>query len=197
MRAGLSGVHFAWRGRILAGMLALLAVARLLSDAPLRSEGLVLVGLGALYRLHAGRYIAAHSNGLAMAAGPLALAGPYAIGRHPLYLSNIVTSAGLVLFANCLPVWGMALLLAAVCIHHDLLARAEESHLASAHGERYLGYMQVTPRWLGIPRRESILANGFRPDPIPEGVPSSLRRQGGNLVRTGISTLLLWGLSLP
>jgi protein-S-isoprenylcysteine O-methyltransferase Ste14 len=182
-------LHFAWRGGILLVVLLLLGAARAVSDAPLRTPWLVLVVLGMAWRLFAGRHISAHSNGSRLGAAPLATGGPYALGRHPLYLSNLVTSAGLLLFANCLPPWGAALFLAALWIHHDLLARAEERHLADLHGEAYLGYMRATPRWLGLPRRAGALSGG-------DGLGAAMRRQGGNLARTAVSVLLIWGLAL-
>jgi protein-S-isoprenylcysteine O-methyltransferase Ste14 len=181
--------HFALRGAILFAFLLLLAAARAMSEAPLCPPWLVLVALGMTWRLLAGRHIAVHSNGSRLEAAPLATGGPYALGRHPLYLSNLVSSAGLLLFANCLPPRGAALVLAALWIHHDLLARTEERHLAAVHGEAYQGYMQVTPRWVGLPRRADAFSGG-------EGMGAALRRQGGNLARTAAAALLIWGLSL-
>lgn len=145
--------QFAWRGAIMAGFFVILAAARSLSDAPLQPGGLLLVALAMAFRIEAGRHIGPHSNGGRMEGGGLATGGPYAYSRHPLYLSNLAAAAGLLVFANCLPPWGMASLFLAAGIHHLSLARAEEAHLLGVHGDAYRSYMQVTPRWLGLPRR--------------------------------------------
>jgi protein-S-isoprenylcysteine O-methyltransferase Ste14 len=184
---------FAWRGWVLAACFAVVAAARVSSVAPLRPEALVLAGLGLVWRLQAGRFISGHSNGLRIEAGPLATGGPYAFGRHPLYLSNLATAAGLILFANCLPVWAMAALFAGACAHHALLARAEERRLLSAHGDAYLGYMRVTPRWLGIPGRGA--SGAGKAAAGDAGLGAALRRQGGNLGKTLAMFLAVWGLA--
>jgi protein-S-isoprenylcysteine O-methyltransferase Ste14 len=181
---------FAWRGWVLAACFAVVAVARAQSDAPLRPEALLLAGAGALWRLHAGRHIGGHSNGLRMGADVLATGGPYALGRHPLYLSNLAVAAGLILFANCLPAWAMAGLFGAVCLHHALLARAEERRLVAVHGEAYRRYMEVTPRWVGLPRPRGAGAGS-----APAGFGAALRRQGGNLAKALAMFLAVWGLA--
>ena len=183
---------FAWRGWILAALFAVIAVARIFSDAPLRPPALALLILGAAWRLQAGRFILAHSNGLRMEAGPLAFSGPYAMGRHPLYLSNLVSAAGIILFANCLPLWAMASLFAAVCLHHGMLAYEEEEHMLSVHGESYRSYMRDTPRWLGMPRKR---AAAHTADPDAGSFTAGFKRQGGNLAKTGAAAILLWGLA--
>lgn len=183
---------FAWRGWVMAALFLAVAIARVYSDAPLRPAALVLLLLGAAWRLQAGRYIPAHSNGLRMSAGPLAHAGPYAMGRHPLYLSNLVSAVGLLLFANCLPVWAMSFLFAAVCLHHHLLALAEERHMIGSHGDRYLGYMRDTPRWLGFPRGR---VSPAIPGAGAVGFTSALRRQGGNVAKTAAAALIVSALA--
>ncbi len=168
------------------------------SHAPLVPAGLVLVAIGAAYRIYAGRFIPGHSNFLRLSGETLALYGPYLIGRHPLYLSNLATIAGLIVFANCLLHWGAALLMGIAFIHHEILARAEERYLALAWGDVYLSYMRVTPRWLGFPRRDAF------GNPSPEPVASrkaaapaqTWTRQGLNLGKTAGCVLSLWFLAL-
>lgn len=183
---------FTWRGRVMAGLFLVVAIARIYSESPLRPAALGLLMLGAAWRLQAGRYIQAHSNGLRMAAGPPAYGGPFAVGRHPLYLSNIVSAAGLLLFANCLPIWAMSALFAAICLHHHLLALAEEGIMIASHGETYLGYMRATPRWLGLPRGRG--SPGI-PETSAVGLMSALRRQGGNVAKTGAAALIVSALA--
>lgn len=204
--SGFGDLHFAWRGRVMALFFLALAASRAASEAPLAPAALALVALGMAGRLAAGRHIAGHSNGLRLGEGPLAAGGPYAWSRNPLYLSNLAASAGLLLFANSLPPWGMAALFAAACLHHALLVRTEERHLAARHGDAWRRYRAVTPRWLG-PRRgraasspEGGPAGGSPGDGFPAGsgaertFAAAWRRQGGNLATTAAAALVLWGL---
>lgn len=144
---------FAWRGWILAALLAALAFARWRSDAPLSPAWLALAAAGLAWRAWAGFHITGHSNGTAWAGPAVAAAGPYRVSRHPLYFANLLCAAGLALFANCLPGWATALVLALAAAHHEALARSEEAFLLEAAGADYRGYMQVTPRWPGLPPR--------------------------------------------
>jgi protein-S-isoprenylcysteine O-methyltransferase Ste14 len=214
LKAGVPGRaaswQYAWRGWILGALLAAVAYARWHSTAPLQPVWLALVALGLAYRWQAGRHIPGHSNGLDLSGSTLAAGGPYRFGRHPLYLSNLAVIAGLILFAHCLPAWGAALCLALAAAHHALLARAEERFLAAARGEAYLRYMQVTPRWLGLPRSRP-LAVGSAPEgggpaaegsvtedrhePGAEGLAAGWRRQGANIAKACACALALWLLA--
>lgn len=189
--------QFAWRGWILAVLFLGLAAARWLSADSVQPLGLLPILAGAGYRLYAGRYIQAHSNSRRMAGDVLAFHGPYRYGRHPLYLSNLVVIAGLIVYANCLPWWGGALLFAAAWIHHGILARSEERYLAAAWGEAYLGYLRVTPRWFGRPGRiggspgAAPPVSGALPSSRAAGLAVAAARQGGNLGKTAACVILL------
>jgi protein-S-isoprenylcysteine O-methyltransferase Ste14 len=193
----IGGRQFAWRGAILAGFFVILSVARFRSDAPLLPGGLILVALAMALRLEAGRHIGPHSNGGRMEGGGLATTGPYVFSRHPLYLSNLAASAGLLVFANCLPPWGISALFLAAAGHHLSLARAEEAHLLAAHGDAYRSYLQATPRWLGFPRGgggDATMA-GRSDRASGAALAEAWQRQGANLAKTGASALCLWALA--
>ncbi len=189
--------HFAWRGWLLGALLATVAWARWNSAAPLHPGWLVLVVVGSAWRWQAGRYIQSHSNALAFAGPVLAAHGPYRLGRHPLYLSNLAVIAGLVLFAHCLPHWAEAVCLLAAAAHHALLARSEEAYLASLGGEAYRRYMEATPRWIGRPRSllnttDAIDATGATG---AAGAAAAWRRQGANITKACACVALLWLLA--
>lgn len=198
----IAGLQYAWRGWFLGALFAALAWARWKSQAPLLPAGLIPVVCGMAYRLNAGRFIPGHSNSLRLAGDALALGGPYRFGRHPLYLSNLSVIAGLILFANSLPFWGAALLLALACAHHAALARTEEGFLSRSRGEPYLRYLRATPRWLGFPRPEDAsraeswaeAATGSAP--AGTGLAAAWKRQGANLGKTAACVLVLWLLAL-
>jgi protein-S-isoprenylcysteine O-methyltransferase Ste14 len=200
-------MQYAWRGWILALLFAVLAIARYRSGEDVRPGWLVLVLIGAGYRLYAGRFMPGHSNAMRMSGEALALAGPYRIGRHPLYLANLFTAGGLILFANCLPAWGAASLFLAVFVHHDLLARAEERFLAGSRGEDYAGYLRSTRRWVGGARKAvaamspmaadaaDVAGGGGRGAAPVAGFGQAWARQAANLGKAGAAVLILWGLA--
>jgi protein-S-isoprenylcysteine O-methyltransferase Ste14 len=189
----MSSLHFAWRGRISAALFLALALSRFLSDAPLRPEWLILAAAGAAWRLWAARHIPAHSNGASLGGDVPATGGPYAVSRHPLYLSNLAVALGLVLFANSLPSWGAAALLAATAAHYALLARAEERFLLARLGESYASYLRAVPRWPWPVRRPAPPeAEAGRADSWG----AALARQAGNLGKACACALFLWGLSV-
>lgn len=187
--AGPAALHFAWRGWILGALLAGLAYARWRSSAPLEPAWLALVAAGLAWRWFAGMHIQGHSNGTRWDGPGLAAGGPYRFGRHPLYLANLAVIAGLIGFAGCLPPWAAVATLLAAFAHHDLLARYEERFLAA--DPAYRSYMQVTPRWLGIPR-------GSRPAAAPARgtAGDAWSRQGANLLKACGSVLLIGLLAM-
>ncbi len=162
------------------------------SDRELLPLWLLLSLAGTLWRVYAGRYISSHSNSLRLAGDSLALAGPYRIGRHPLYLANILAGTGLVLYANCLPAWGAGFMIFLLGAHHVGLATTEERFMTKTWGHSYQSYLMKTSRWIGLPntlhRREVREGNEF---PIP-GV---WRRQGANVAKTAAAAGLLWALA--
>src|SRR5690606_9174942 len=148
--------YFAARGWILLAPLLVVLAARALvpaADAPLRPEWLVYVAAAALLRLWAGAHLGDHGNGAGAAAPRLARTGPYRLSPNPLYVSNILAGAGLVLYANALPLTAELALIAFVIAHHVALARHEEKILRAAHGDDYARYAALVPRWYGAPRR--------------------------------------------
>lgn len=192
--------HFAWRGWILAALLAALAFARWRSAEPLAPGWLALLAAGLAWRAWAGAHIAGHSNGAAWAGPALAASGPYRVSRHPLYFANLLCAAGLALFANCLPAWAVAAVLALAFAHHEALARSEEGFLAASAGTAYLSYMRVTPRWPGMPSGKGLARLPASPAQGGTGGRgggrgawrSALSRQGWNLAKGGACAALIW-----
>src|SRR5690606_20808193 len=145
-----------------------------------------------LLRLWAGAHLGDHGNGAEAAAPRLARTGPYRLSRNPLYVSNILAGAGLVLYANALPLTAELALIAFVIAHHVALARHEEKILRAAHGDDYARYAALVPRWYGAPRRL---------EPVPEttGVMAgktswrtAWRRQGRNVGYMALCVIALW-----
>jgi protein-S-isoprenylcysteine O-methyltransferase Ste14 len=81
--------------------------------------------------------------------GQLFSQGMYRYSRHPLYLSFLITFVGVSVASAS---W-VFLLLSVVCM--ILIAyqvHAEERGCLATYGVEYQGYMNRTPRWIGIPK---------------------------------------------
>ena len=183
--------HFAARGWVLAAALILLLVARARMNqdvAPLRPAWLLLVLAGIALRLWAGTHLGAHGNAARAQAPQLATGGPYRFSRNPLYLSNLLVAAGLVLYAHAFSVLVSALFILAILAHHILLVRHEEAVLAQRFGAVYAAYRREVPRWIGLPRTNGKHESG------EEGAPPRTLgvRQGRNVAYTLIAVLAVW-----
>ena len=183
-------LYFATRGYVLAALLGLLVRMRMYSDAPIRCEFLGLVIIGLALRFWAGAYLGPHGNSMRTESPVLLREGPYRFSRNPLYIANLFVGAGLILFANCLPLWITVILIALLLIHHSILIRWEEKHLLVNWSEDYADYMRSTARWFGWKNSGS---------PIHKKNPAQWNNiwawQGRNFVYTILSTILLWSAS--
>ncbi len=193
-------LYFAARGWILAAFLVILVWARAQSDAPLLWAWLMLVALGIALRLWAGAHLGTHGNASRpVAPAALATTGPYRFSRNPLYLSNMLTGIGLVLFANALSMQGMTALLLALYFHHFILVSWEEAHLRKLFGADFEAYVIAVPAWIGIPLRDKDLPvrkegpGGEEIRPRAEGdFAVALARQGRNILYTLGAIAVLW-----
>jgi protein-S-isoprenylcysteine O-methyltransferase Ste14 len=148
--------------------------------------------IGSMWRVYAGRFIAGHSNSTHLAGNSLAVAGPYVFGRHPLYLANVLAGIGMVLFANCLSIWGTIVLIFLLCAHHGLLATTEERFMAETWGASYQDYLKSTSRWLGFPDK---LYSPLVAQDAVHPIPGVWRRQGANLGKLAAGLIILWTLA--
>lgn len=187
---------FAARGWVLAAMFAVVLVARTLTDAPLRPEWLIYVGAALLLRLWAGAHLGAHGNAARAEAPRLVRTGPYRLSRNPLYVSNILAAAGLVLFANALPVAAAITVILAVIVHHIALVMHEERALRALHDTEYADYVANTPRWYGLPRPRAGIKGNETKDAgeasLSTVLPRMWERQGRNVFYALACVALLW-----
>jgi protein-S-isoprenylcysteine O-methyltransferase Ste14 len=179
-------LYFAARGWILASALLALLAARTMTDAPLRPAWLLLVLAGILLRTWAGAHLGAHGNAARAQAPELATGGPYRFSRNPLYLSNALVAAGLVLYANAFSASVSALFILAVILHHAVLIRHEERVLAGTFGDAYGGYRRDVARWIGAPRGKP------RHEKAGGSLRSILVRQGRNVAYALACVFLAW-----
>jgi protein-S-isoprenylcysteine O-methyltransferase Ste14 len=196
---GWMSVHFATRGWVLAALYVVLFAARHRSDAPLRPEWLLFVLAAIALRLWAGAHLGDHGNAARPEAPRLCKTGPYRFSRNPLYLSNMLAGAGLVLFANATPVMVTTILLLALYFHHFLLVTREEAHLRRAFGHEFEVYAAAVPAWIGVPLKDADLpvrVEGSAGAAATGGGGVTLRtilaRQGRNVVYAVACAVILW-----
>jgi len=124
---------------------ALAAVALLLVAAPsstTANAGGAVVLLGALLRIWALGHIKKNQE--------VCRTGPYALVRHPLYLSSTIVVLGVAIMANWY-VLTLILLVGTLAVHFWLVRR-EETHLVQTFGSHYTTYAQQVPAFIPTPR---------------------------------------------
>ena len=177
--------YFAFRGYTLAVLFLTVVYARLHSNALLHYGFLFLIALGMCLRIWAGSHLGPHGNSSSAESPFLCRTGPYRFSRHPLYLSNILISAGLIFFANAFSTAANIILLLLIIAQHVLLANWEESHLRKQWRDEHATYLQRVPQWLGL-----------RHFPANEPYLTSFRKtfawQGRNLLYACAAVAVLW-----
>ena len=192
----LASRHFAARGWVLAALFVLLLAARAGSDAPLQPAWLLAVAAGIALRAWAGGHLGPHGNTARAEVPALAVTGPYRFSRNPLYVANIVTSTGLILYANVFALPVLLAFLCALALHHALLVRHEERVLSERIGMPYDAYRSAVPRWIGFgsnsAQREAP-GSGHEHAASSAPLKTLLVRQGRNIGYVLLAALLVWG----
>lgn len=76
----------------------------------------------------------------------IAVDGPFAFSRNPIYLSDVLIYVGLALALNAL--WSLVLLPLLIWIVQIGVIVREEAYLERRFGEQYLRYKRTVRRWL-------------------------------------------------
>ena len=127
------------RLRVPAGFLLALLYFWLADPAwPLWLAGVGLAFLGMLLRAWAAGHVRKNDQ--------LAVSGPYAFTRHPLYLGSFVIGLGFSLAGQSLLI--LALFLACFFLLYGPAMRAEEEHLKQLFPDRYQDYRKAVPFFL-------------------------------------------------
>lgn len=88
----------------------------------------------------------------------LAMEGPYALSRHPLYFGNLMLAAGFAAASGSVVVLAAVMALA-FAVYLPLIAE-EESVMLNLFGARYREYMRAVPRLLPALHRRAGLPGG-------------------------------------
>lgn len=104
--------------------------------------GLPLAVLGAAIRTWSSGYIRKHRE--------LAVSGPYAYTRNPLYVGNFLIGLGFMIMVNRPAILAVFLVLFAAV--YAALIREEERALTEKFGDAYRDYLKRVPRFFPRPR---------------------------------------------
>lgn len=135
---------------------ALLVVAR--PTWALALPGLALVAAGEALRVAALRHLPPTARGLRLHAERLAVTGPFAVVRHPIYAGNALLVAGACAAAGATAPWFLALVAAAFVVQYGAIVAAEEAFLERRFPEEFARYRTLVP--LAIPRPAAVVTNG-------------------------------------
>ena len=155
----------------------------MLSAAPRYwGPGLVLIALGEALRLWAVGHIGRKSRTRGEEVGSLAVSGPYARLRNPLYLGNLLIFSGLGVVQ-----WPWVLAVAPLMAwYYQQIIRWEEHNLQIKIGPAYGEYQLRVPRW-GWGKEAG--------EPHPWDGREALRSERSTLLALGITLLVVWARS--
>ena len=95
--------------------------------------------------------------------------GPYAHTRNPLYVGNLLMTAGFVVLAHAWMPWMLAAVLAAFVVQYGFIVHVEEARLREIFGAPYEAYRAHVPRfgvrwrrWPGAEQRAGDRAMAWR-----------------------------------
>jgi protein-S-isoprenylcysteine O-methyltransferase Ste14 len=147
-------VCFKLRGILMAPPIALLFFCTRWEwerEAALWAAGLSVFCAGVVLRVWAQRHLKYRLRD----ENTLAITGPYAWVRNPVYIGNMLIFAGLCVLCELPWVAPLFLLWAAVIYHGTV--RFEEARLTRRFGDDYLAYRQRVPRWWPrMPRQRTV-----------------------------------------
>ncbi len=118
-------------------------------DNSVNTYALGIILFSQFIRVWSRRYIGQHSRGTSLEAPELHKTGPYSISRNPLYISNMLFGAGLIILLN---MWGIGVVLIFLLFigHYRLVAIIEESFLQEKFQAEYHEWARETPRLFGF-----------------------------------------------
>lgn len=127
-----------------------LVLAALIGAHPTRRSivaGTALVLLGEIVRLWGVSHAGPATRTREVGAPRLVTSGPYARTRNPLYLGNLLMTAGFVVFAHAWMPWMLLAVLAAFLVQYGLIVGVEEARLRELFGAPYEAYCGAVPRF--------------------------------------------------
>lgn len=141
----------------------LLCLAYVRIELNLLITGLLLIGLGEIFRVISVGYLGISSRTTESAkADELVMNGPYRIVRNPIYLGNTLIYLGFAVLSNVFfPVFPVITLVFFMVVYY-LIAHYEESVLCTKFGEDYQNYLLRVPRFFPLSFRTGEPASSHR-----------------------------------
>ncbi len=172
---------FQWRNyTIIPAMMILL----LFSSTSARSAtiGTILIMLGSFARIYTVAFMADDLSDNA-GADQLITAGPFALVRNPLYISNLIITLGVVFYSGVV-VLG-TLVLAFFVFQYHCITKYEESSLLAKFGDEYQRYMERVPAWFPL---KFPIADDF---PVPPSFSAAFVAEKRSIAAIGVILFLL------
>lgn len=109
--------------------------------------GAILMAFGELLRIISVSYLGVSSRAREIVAEKLITNGPYAYIKNPIYTGNMFLYMGASIFAGSWLPYLLYLVIFCFSIQYMLSVKYEESELEELHGESYLTYKELVPRF--------------------------------------------------
>ena len=172
---------FQWRNyTIIPAMMLLL----LFSSTTPRSAtiGTILIMMGTFARIYTVAFMADDSSDN-VGADQLITAGPFALVRNPLYISNLVITLGVVFYSGVV-VLG-TIVLAFFVFQYHCITKYEESSLLAKFGDEYQRYMERVPAWVPL---KFPISDDF---PVPPSFSAAFVAEKRSIAAVGVILFLL------
>ncbi|MBF0429851.1 MAG: hypothetical protein HQK83_01120 [Fibrobacteria bacterium] len=185
----MSNLFFRYRGGVIYIWAITLFLCACFSNHTFNGNGLFIVLLGALIRFTSAMYIGSHSNGTAITARAFTNRGPYALVRNPLYVANLLSCEGILIYTNCLSPFIHISIISALFFFYHTIVTEEEKLLHAELKTDFTDYCVKVPRW--IPWKVSIESwSGQIWQPL-QSFTSVLRAQSLNISKPFLFVILL------
>ena len=115
--------------------------------------GLILLICGESLRVWGVAVVGKESRTRGGGVGRLAMHGPYAYVRNPLYLGNFLLTLGATFISELL--WFLPVIIVLFVVQYVPIVLWEEQVLAERFGPEYVAYCQQVPRWVPRWRRRT------------------------------------------
>ena len=127
-----------------------LVLVALIGAQPTRRSflgGTLLVAAGEALRVWGVSHAGSATRTREVGAPRLVTSGPYARTRNPLYVGNLLMTAGIVVLAHAWMPWMLLIVFAAFVVQYSFIVRVEETRLRELFGALYEDYCAHVPRF--------------------------------------------------
>jgi protein-S-isoprenylcysteine O-methyltransferase Ste14 len=146
--------------------------------------GTLLVLIGAVARIYTVAFMSDRTKD-DLEPDHLVTTGPFALIRNPLYVSNLIITCGVIVYAGV--VWLGAPMMLYFIFQYHCIAKFEENSLLAKFGDEYQRYMERVPPWIPL---KTPIADDF---PVPPSLSAAFVSEKKSI---GIVAIILFLLML-